>query len=198
MQAIVEKIISDAREEAKAIKEEAKKNRKRILAEVRKEAEELKQELVREGRKKVDLEAEGLIREKRIELKKKQLKFKREKLNEVFEVAFNKLLSLKEEEKEKLYCSMILSLSEGGEEIIFSNEERGLTSKPFLNHLNQSLKKAGREPLTLSHENREIKGGFILKKGNFEVNASLEVLFSDLAGREAKEIAQILFAKEKK
>jgi len=198
LQAIIEKILSDAKEEARLIKEEAKKARKKILVETRKEAEELKQNLVEKGKKEVERQAEGLIREKKIELKKKKLEFKREKLEEVYRAALKKLLELKKKEKEKLYQSMILRLAKGGEEIIVSNSERSLIDQDFLTRLNRSLKKSGREPLKLSLENREIKGGFILKKDNLEVNASLEVLFNNLVEREAKKITQTLFGEEKK
>ncbi len=195
MQAIVEKILSDAKEEAKTIKAEAQKEKKKILAEAKKEADMLKDELVREGKRKADLEAEGLIREKKIELNKERLKFKREKLEKVFEAALRKLLSLPEEEKKKIVYSMILRLAEGGEEVIFAQNERQIYEGAFLERLNQELKKLGKEPLRLSDEERGLEGGFVLKKGHLETNASFEVLFSYMVEREVQSVTKVLFGK---
>lgn len=198
MQAIVEKILSDAQEEARVIKAEARKEKRKILAEAEKEAKNLKEELVKEGKKKVDLEAEGLVREKKIELNKKRLKFKREKLEKVFAAALKKLLNLPEEKKKKIVHSMVLKLAEGGEEIIVAREERPIYQGSFLAQLNKELQKSGRQPLSLSKEDRGLKGGFILKKGNFELNASFEVLFNYLAEREVQKITKVLFGGEGK
>lgn len=198
MQAIIEKILFDAKEEAKLIKAEARKEKKRILTEVEKEAVKLRDELVREGKRKADLEAEGLIREKKIELNKKRLKFKRQKLEKVFDAALEKLLKLSDKEKKKIIYSMILRLAEGGEEVIVAPKERQIYEGSFLERLNQQLKKSGKEPLRLSNEERELKGGFILKKGNFEINASFEVLFSYMAEREVRRVTKVLFGEEVK
>lgn len=195
MQAIIEKILFDAKEEAKAIKAEAQKEKKKILAEAKKEAEKLKDELVREGKRKVELEAEGLIREKKIGLNKKRLKFKRQKLEKVFEAALKKLISLPEEEKKKIVYSMILRLAEGGEEVIFALNERQIYEGVFLEQLNQELKKSGKEPLRLSDEERDLKGGFILKKGHSETNASFEVFFKFLTDKHVQKVALVLFGK---
>lgn len=193
MQAIVEKILSDAKEEARAIKAEAQKEKKKILTQAKKEAEKLKNELVREGKRKAELKAEGLVREKKIALNKKRLKFKREKLEKVFEAAFRKLVSLPLEEKKKLAFSMVLRFAEGGEEIIVSREERHIYDGNFLKQLNQELKRSGKGPVRLSSEERDLKGGFILKKGNLEINASVEILFNYLVEREVQKVTKILF-----
>lgn len=193
MQAIIEKILSDAREEAKAIKVEAQREKKKILAEARREAQRLKEELIREGKNKAEQIVEGLIREKKIELKKKRLKFKRQKLEKVFEAALERLLGLPEKEKKKVIYSMILRLAQGGEEVVVAQEESQIYDSVFLEQLNQEIKKSGKEPLKLSQEVRDLKGGFILKKENLEINASFEVLFKYLFEKEIQNIAKVLF-----
>jgi V/A-type H+-transporting ATPase subunit E len=87
------------------------------------------------------------------------------------------------------------SVQSGEEEVIFSKEDAGSVGKALLEEINQRLKKENRPgALLLADEDREIQGGFILRRGKREVNCTLTALFATVREELEPRVAEILFS----
>jgi V/A-type H+-transporting ATPase subunit E len=191
---IVEKIINDAKKKAQKVKREAAKEARKIKAEVKEQTEKLKQDYLAQNLRIVQVEKGRILTQARLEQRNFILSKKQELLEKVFNLAQQKLSELPKQKKLQFLKKVILKASESGdEEIIFSPIDRELVNESFLKSLNKDLKKLkGQGRLRLSKESRSLSGGVILKKGNFEINASLENLLRELREKKESDIIRLL------
>ena len=89
---------------------------------------------------------------------------------------------------------LMKAIETGTEEIIVSPDDRKAIGRSFINSLNADLIKAGKKgEITLSDETRNIRGGFILKRGRAETNSSFDTLLTMLRDDVETRVAGILF-----
>jgi V/A-type H+-transporting ATPase subunit E len=79
--------------------------------------------------------------------------------------------------------------SSGNEEVIFSPEDQKKAGKAAVEKANKN----GGKKLTLSKETRPIRGGFILRSGNVEVNCAFDTLVRLQKAETAGAVAKKLF-----
>jgi V/A-type H+-transporting ATPase subunit E len=188
---VVEKILSEARSEAEAIKRKADEKeaaeRKKFEAEL---AEYKKQTEVLAKKAALDEKAH-LLAGARMEIAKEYLAEKRKILDEIFEKAREELKSLPDDRYQEIMKKLMLSAVETGDEevIVDTNEKR--IDREFIQQVNHELGRGHEGKLRLSDERQDIGCGFILKRGKIKNNASLDVLLAD-----AREALEIELAKE--
>ena len=102
---------------------------------------------------------------------------------------------MNENEYSQLLEAMLLSNVEtGDEEIIFDERDLSRIDKSLVKRVNKNLKEQGiRDDVRLSGERRSIKSGFILKRGDLEINCSIDAQIKSLREELEGEIAAILF-----
>jgi V/A-type H+-transporting ATPase subunit E len=183
------RIVSDAQQEASALKAEARARAAELKDSADRHASELRQTLLAEG----DAEAEKLysllVASAETDARKETLQVKQDLLSEAFDRAVLYLRNLDEERYVLLLASLARKASEtGSEEIILNPADRAKYGEALM----KTLKESGCA-LTLAEETRPIIGGLILSQGRIEVNCALDTLAelhrSELSG----EAARLLF-----
>lgn len=190
-----QKILSDAEAEARKIIEEGEAEAGEITVTARAEADKAGLEYQAKGEADA---AEHIRRQtslRELEAKKAVLAEKGRLIEEVFEKV---LEGLREKDRSGGYAltrSLLLKAVETGtEEIIVAPEDRKAIKKSFVDGLNSELVKAGKKgELELSEETRNIRGGFILKRGRAESNSSFDILLTMLRDDVETRVADILF-----
>jgi V/A-type H+-transporting ATPase subunit E len=191
-----QKIINDAETEARATVEDGQARARKIKA----EAEDQARVVASDFDKKAKAHAEEYIRRqislRELEARKAVLSEKGALLDQVFDQALAKLRERDRKGGYSLTRKLLLGAIEvGDEEIILSGEDRREIGDSFVEDLNRELRKVGkRGEVKLSAETRDIKGGFILKRGRVEVNGSFDTLLEMLRDDIETEVAGILFA----
>ncbi len=187
---VAARIVSDAQQEASALKAETEARTAELKEAADRHAAELRQALLSEGEAEAEKQYALLVAAAETEAKKDTLRVKQDMLSEAFERAVLYLRNLDGDRYVRLLCSLAQKASEtGSEEIILNPEDR----LKYASRLSEELKKAGLA-LTISEETRPIVGGLILSQGRIEVNCALDTLAALHRSELAGEAARLLFS----
>ena len=194
---IRQKILNDAQAEARKIMEGAEAEARGIRQEAQARADSIASDYKARARADADEHIRRQLSLRELEARKAILAEKWAVIEEVFDKA---LASLRERDRQSGYgltMELLLKAVEtGNEEIIMAPEDRQAIDKSFIENLNANLRKAGkRGEVSLSEETRDIRGGFILRRGRTETNSSFDTLLAMLRDEVETEIAEILFGK---
>lgn len=178
-----ESVIAQAETEAQKIVEEAKKEAEIKCSEIALQSENDVKAIYSRA------ESSASLLERKIILDTKQ-----QLINEVIQKAKNYLTDLTDEE----YLDIILRLikknahSKPGK-IKISKEDRKRLPKNFDTLLNNALSDKEGAALTVSDEDADIKGGFILTYGDIEENCTFDALFNAAREELQDKVYQLLF-----
>lgn len=186
-EAIINKIISDAKENADVTLKAADKRAEEIIAAAKVNAEEY---LGKE--RTASEEAARLIVERRktvaaLDAKKIALKARQELIDECFEEAENKILSLGKEEYLAFVGKLVEENAEDGDLLVLSSEEKYIDNA-FVEALSEKLGKK----LGISDEKETYVGGIVLRSSSCDKNLTLKALLRSVREDKEKEIADIL------
>ena len=146
-------------------------------------------ELNARGEKAAAEREERLKSAAEMDARKTILRTKQELLEEAYALALDKLCKLPEGEKVELLASLLRRASSSGtEEAVFAAADRAAGARA-LDKVNASGLK-----LKLSQETAPIRGGFILRDRNVEVNCAFETLVRLEKAETAGEVTKILFS----
>ena len=187
---VAARILSDAQQEADAMKAEAEARASELKESADKHAAELRQALLAEGDAEAEKQYSLLIAAAETDARKETLRVKQDLLTEAFDRAVLYLRNLDEERYVRLLASLAQKTSEtGSEEIILNPEDRDRYGEALM----EALKSTGSR-LALSEETRPIIGGLILSQGRIEVNCALDTLAALHRSELAGEVARLLFS----
>ena len=126
-----------------------------------------------------------------MEARKVQLAAKQEMVEKAYIQALDKLCAMPKEQYVDVLAKLLVEASSNGkEEAVFSKEDREQVGKAAVEKANQI---SGKQ-LRLSEESLPIRGGFILKDKNVEVNCTFETLVRLQKAETAGAVAKTLFA----
>lgn len=187
---ITESILADAGKTAKAALAEAEAESREIIAAAEKKAEML----IIEARKRGAVEKEKLISRKKavadIDGRKIVLEAKQKLIAEYFQKAMESITSMKKEEYRNFLAAIVKSTGSMEGELIFNEKEAAEIGPGLVEYLQEFMPGS---KITLSTETRDIKGGFLLKRGAVYMNGTIETLAEDAQEALTGEVAQILF-----
>ena len=192
---IIERIAADAEAEAKAMRDDAKKEveerRRAALSAIEKETKAI----LAEGQRKADTYEARLVDTARLEERKKYLAVKQELVEKAFQRALMQFAAMPEEAYAAFLARLCCEASVSGkEQVLLSPKDREKYGQRIVDAANGLLKEAGKTAeLTLSGMSREMTGGVVLKEGNIEANGSLEALLQQNRDTAAADVAAILF-----
>ncbi|MFQ5840890.1 MAG: V-type ATP synthase subunit E [Thermodesulfobacteriota bacterium] len=200
LEAIVDKILKDAREQTSRIEGESRTK----IQSIQSQCKETVQAFQKASRKRAEKLAEDqrrrLLSMAELDIRKEVLALKQEMIGTAFEKAISQLLEGDKERYSALLKKLILDADlEGDEELILNQKDRESIGDVLVRELNDAFSKTGKkQELRLSRETRPIRGGVILRRGRKEVNCSVEsIIYSKRDSLEAT-VAWILFPDEKK
>ena len=198
VEAIVEKILSDAKEEAEAIRASFLQEVEKLEEGKSQEIEKIRVEVDREGKLRGEEAVRRLLSSKQMEAKKSILQLKQELIDRVFESAYDKVYHLKDQEYREFIQALLQKVVEtGDEEVIVGKRDAKRITSSFIQAVNRELKKMGREgKLLLGPPSPEIDRGFILRRGRKEINVALSALFASVRQELESETAEVLFGED--
>ena len=170
---ITQRIAAQAQAEIDGVLEQARDEAARITASYRAQAEAEARELNAKNEKAAAEREERLVSAAQMEARKRQLAAKQEMLEKAYILALDKLCAMPEEQYTAVLAELLVRASSSGkEEAVFSQADRQRVGKAAVEEANR---RSGKQ-LRLSEETQPIRGGFILKDRNVEVNCTFETL----------------------
>ena len=188
---ITQRIASDAQAEVDRILGDARDEAGRIAANYRAQADAEAAELAAKNEKAAVEREERLVSAAQMEARKVQLAAKQEMVEKAYIQALDKLCAMPKEQYVDVLAKLLVEASSNGkEEAVFSKEDREQVGKAAVEKANPL---SGKQ-LRLSEESLPIRGGFILKDQNVEVNCTFETLVRLQKAETAGAVAKTLFA----
>ena len=188
---ITQRIASDAQAEIDRILGDARDEAARITANYRAQADAEAQELADKNERAAAEQEERLISAAQMKASRLQLAAKQEMVEKAYIQALDKLCAMPKEQYVDVLAKLLVEASSNGkEEAVFSKEDREQVGKAAVEKANQI---SGKQ-LRLSEETQPIRGGFILKDKNVEVNCTFETLVRLQKAETAGAVAKTLFA----
>ena len=188
---IIAHIQADAQAQVDAILAQAEQQCAGIRADYDKQAAALYAERLRAGVKQTQDRVDSVERIARMEGRKGLLAAKQEMVSRSFEKAREQIVSLPRER----YLAFLAGLAAkaavtGEEEIILNKRDRAELGEDLVRAANDLLENG---KLTLAEETRDFAGGLILRRGNIEVNCTVELLVELSQGELSAKVAELLF-----
>ncbi len=196
---IVAKISQDAKLKAQAFIDQAQAEARQYLKQAETKIEAECRQLLAAGEERANREKKQRLQIATLDIRKQILAEKQGLIISVFDQALLELQRL----DNKKYASIIKNLLDGyplmgDEEIIVSPADRKRLGEGFLGEINRQLKRQGkRGECVWSAEQRNIKGGFIVRRGKIEANYSFESLLKSQREELEQQVAQLLFDEPK-
>ncbi|MBU4175574.1 MAG: hypothetical protein KKB90_01260 [Actinobacteria bacterium] len=192
---LIERILGDARREARSISDEAASQAEEIGAEAEREAQRTYEKGVESARHAAEDEKRQRVTMSSLEARKAVLAEKQVLIEEVAGRALEKIADLPEEQYAEMMVRRLLDVvGEQDGELIMSPADRDRVGPDIVSRVNSALERSSKKGrVTLSSKTRDIAGGFIFRSGGVEVNSSLE---SEVGSRKEElesKIVEILF-----
>lgn len=185
-QAIVDRIISDAEEEARAIIAEAEERAKATVAEANARAERNRQGTEAEVKAKAQSISDGKAAAARLDGAKILLGEKRGVIDEIYARALDKLLNLSERETLFLCTRLLDEHAEEGDELVFADNFRFAQAVSALAIVKE-------RKLKVSARHAAVDGGFMLCGKNSDKNLSYGAILAMDREEKQADIASVIF-----
>jgi V/A-type H+-transporting ATPase subunit E len=190
-----ERILSDDREKAKKIEDEARAKAEEIVSSAKAKAESILEEVKvradKDGRDRKD----RIVARAQLDLRNLVLAAKQEAIDKVIDYAVSKVSNMSDEDYSSFIEKMLLnSVETGEEEVIISEKDKNRVHLSVVTRVNQALISQGKKGgLHISSETRNMPSGFVLKREGLEINCSIESRIRILRDSLEGEIASLLF-----
>lgn len=187
---ITQRISADAQAEIDRVLADANAEAAKIAAKYKSQSDTEAADLAAKNQKAAAEREERLAGTAQMEARKATLAAKQEMVEKAYALALEKLCAMPAEKYMDVLAGLLAeACSSGKEEVIFSPKDQKKVGKAAVEKAN----KDGGKKLTLSKETRPIKGGFILRDGNVEVNCAFDTLVRLQKAETAGAVAKKLF-----
>lgn len=192
---IKERILEDARTEARSRMADAEKR----AEEIKKAAEARANEAAARIRAEYEAKAQDLGRRMvsaaQLDMRKKVLAVKQDMIDKAFRACLEALGSMPDVEYRAMLEDMLIKVVEtGDEEVVLSQGDAARLGDDFLADVNARLAAMGKKGgLKLAVDPGLTAGGFILRKGGVETNSTFPALLRLIREELEPRVAEILF-----
>lgn len=190
---VVDKILSQAKAEANQIltaaKDAADMEKQRLDKELHEHAEASQKAAQAAGQDK----QARMLAAARMQNARHLLETKGQILDDVFTRVKNRIEQMPDNEYLKLIKHLLQKTVQTGQEQVIVGKNETRIHQAFLEKLNAELNWQAKGGLKLSPIREDIRGGFILSSGKVRINASTDVIVSQLRGMMDMEFAAQLF-----
>ncbi len=195
VKAIIEKIRSDAEKETEEILESYRKKVADIEIEKSQEIGKIKSDAEEKGKLQAEESVRRMLSSTQMDSRQNLLDLKQKLIDEAFHEAYDRVKNLKDQEYIHFLGVLLEQVAVAGdEEVVAAKPDAKKLSASVVESVNQNLKKSGKHgKITLSEETIDSDGGFILRRGRKEINATLAVLFGNAREELESDVADILF-----
>lgn len=190
---VVQKILSEARCQADKIKAEANEKAATLQDQLAGELVEFQKETDQKAKAAAEDKTERMLASARMQIKKDLLAAKVSLLDEVFQKAREQIKKLPKDQYQELIVSLMKKAVESGDEEVLIAAGENRIDNELIKKVNAKPGPGIKSDLKLAAETADIDGGFILRRGNIQVNVSIEVLISQAKQDLEMELSQELF-----
>lgn len=192
--AILDKILQDARDNASATMEEANKKAAQLKTDSDLRMRRARDRIQMQASEDAELARMRMERMAELEERKRLLADKRAMMDRAFALALEKLESMPVKDSRAFLLETLAKLAEGDETVIPGAEHAAWLDKQFLPEANLALKKLGKPgQLRLSDERRPGVTGLVLTKNNTEISCTYEAILSSQRLEMEADVAALLF-----
>ncbi|MBQ9459373.1 MAG: V-type ATP synthase subunit E [Oscillospiraceae bacterium] len=189
LERITSRIEAEAKNEIDGILDAGKAETQRIIDSWRERIDAESRDLADKNEKAAAEREERLRSAAEMDARKTILAAKQEMVDKAYELALEKLCKMSESEKVKLLSGLLVRASSTGkEEALFSEADRGVGAKAV-----EQANAASGKHLSVAKDTAPIRGGFILRDQNVEVNCAFETLVRLQKSETAGAVAKLLF-----
>lgn len=187
---ITSRILSDAKNTADSSLMNAENTKKEIINKANSEAEVIiKTESERAAKDAVDLKNRR-VSAAELQGRKMLLSAKQEAIKKSFTAAIDKLKVMPEDKYLSFLAQEIVKIPNCEGSIVLNAKDRENIGERLVKTVNEKL---GAEKVALSKNTIKSSGGFVLKRGNVEINSTFETLLDSMKDELTGEIANALF-----
>ena len=187
---ITSRILSDAKNTADSSLMNAENTKKEIINKANSEAEVIiKTESERAAKDAVDLKNRR-VSAAELQGRKMLLSAKQEAIKKSFTAAIDKLKVMPEDKYLSFLAQEIVKIPNCEGSIVLNAKDRENIGERLVKTVNEKL---GAEKVALSKNTVKASGGFVLKRGNVEINSTFETLLDSMKDELTGEIANALF-----
>jgi V/A-type H+-transporting ATPase subunit E len=190
---VVEKILSEARAQAEAVKAEAQQKAAAAEAQLETKLAEYRKQTEKLSAQGAEDKKARMLAAANMDIKKEYLAAKVSLLDEVFEKVRQRIKELSDEEYEHLITQLMTKAVETGDEQVIIGAEEKRIDHSLIKQINRKLGPGYKGNLNLSQERANIDAGFILRRGKIQVNVSIDVLLAAARDKFEIELAEELF-----
>jgi V/A-type H+-transporting ATPase subunit E len=174
LEGIIERIISDAKQEAESVMQDARHREEDLLAEAARAADEYYRRQLELLEEKYRREKERSILNRRLEQRKRILQSRQGWMDRAFQEAYEALIHQPDDEYRELMIDLVLKASISQDETLqFGGKGSDKDLRAIVDEANNQS--GGR--FTLAKERGGFPWGFVLKKEKVETNMSIDSLF---------------------
>ncbi len=189
LERITSRIEAEARSEVQTVVEAGRAEISKAVDGWVQKIEAERRELIERNEKAAAEREERLKSAAEMDARKTILATKQELVEEAYAMALDQLCKLSGQEKIDLLAELLVRASSSGtEEAVFSEADRADGAKAV-----DRANAASGKKLTASEDTAPIRGGFILRDKNVEVNCAFETLVRLQKAETAGAVAKILF-----
>ena len=196
---IIEKINEETRQKIEQIMSDAQVQIEYIKKKSIEDSETMKQKIMEQAREDARERERRMLQLADLSGRKEILSEKQKAINSVFALALDRLAGLDPGKSRQMLRNMLLkAVKSGKEEIILSARDRKIIDHDWLEKVNRDLIKDRGLPgkLRIAEETRDIKGGFILKDGQVDINSSFEAILKFNQNELESKVAALLLGKQ--
>ena len=187
---ITRRIEADAKAEIDRVLGEAKKEAAEITQRYQAQADAEAADLAVKNEKAAAEREERLLSAAQMEARKVQLAARQEMVEKAYVLALEKLCAMPDEKYVAVLADLMVKASASGkEEVLFSADDRKKVGEAAVAKANELSGKK----LKLAKDTLPIKGGFVLRDKNVEVNCTFETLVRLQKTETAGAVAKMLF-----
>ncbi len=192
---ITKKILQNAEDEARVIEETARDTYEKRLAKAHRKIAKTRETEKARIHAEAEREKERIIQSADLEFRKNTLAMKQQVISDSFDAALKEVVNKDDHEyREIIRRLMLKSVEMGDEEVIINEHDSARITADFITAINAELKKQGKKgELQYSHEKGTFTGGFILRRGKIEINATFKKIMNRNRDILEPEINKILF-----
>lgn len=191
---VIDKILSDARAQADAVKRQAEEREAAETARLNEDLARFDEETQALAEKAAADERSQRLAVARMEAAKEYVAAKAALLDDVFTQARAKIEKLPDAEYRALMAKLMVEAVETGEEKVIPGKNDTRVDAQLVADVNAKLKDQGKGKLTLAEEKHNFDAGFLLQRGRIRTNVSLDVLVEQARKDLEIEVARDLFS----
>ena len=190
IETITEKIQKAAGEEAEALIAKAQAERDDILGKASKQADAIRKEMEKKAAQDGVLFKERKVSVAELEARKLELATKQTAITRSFALALEQLSSMDQNAYVALLVNAVREAGVNDGELLLNAKDRESIGQKVVDEVNGNDDKV---KVALSEDTIDSKGGFVLRKGSMEINATLETMVNAVKEAVTPEVVEALF-----